>query len=111
MTAMPQLVSLFNAVGGGAAALVAIDDTSVTGRPRRPVSTDGPAVLDVAIGRDLHRLAHRLRQADGPDQRQADHLPGRPILTAVLAIDAVAGTGFLVLFSGWVLSLDSQSAP
>ncbi|MEO8229549.1 MAG: NAD(P)(+) transhydrogenase (Re/Si-specific) subunit beta, partial [Chloroflexota bacterium] len=26
MTAMPQLVSLFNAVGGGAAALVAIDD-------------------------------------------------------------------------------------
>ena len=26
MTAMPQLVSLFNAVGGGAAALVAIED-------------------------------------------------------------------------------------
>src|SRR3989337_271887 len=26
MTAMPQLVSLFNAVGGGAAALIAIDD-------------------------------------------------------------------------------------
>src|SRR5712672_3355686 len=26
MTAMPQLVSMFNAVGGGAAALVAIDD-------------------------------------------------------------------------------------
>jgi NAD(P) transhydrogenase subunit beta len=26
MTAMPQLVSLFNAVGGGAAALVAIHD-------------------------------------------------------------------------------------
>ena len=26
MTAMPQLVSLFNAVGGGAAALLAIDD-------------------------------------------------------------------------------------
>ena len=26
MTAMPQLVSMFNAVGGGAAALVAIHD-------------------------------------------------------------------------------------
>ena len=26
MTAMPQLVSLFNAVGGGAAALIAIDE-------------------------------------------------------------------------------------
>ena len=37
MTAMPQLVSLFNAVGGGAAALVAIDDYfRVQARPRKP---------------------------------------------------------------------------
>ena len=36
MTAMPQLVSLFNAVGGGAAALVAIDDyVRIVGRGRR----------------------------------------------------------------------------
>ncbi|MEJ7697068.1 MAG: NAD(P)(+) transhydrogenase (Re/Si-specific) subunit beta [Candidatus Limnocylindrales bacterium] len=34
MTAMPQLVSLFNAVGGGAAALVGIDDSSAL-RERR----------------------------------------------------------------------------
>jgi len=37
MTAMPQLVSLFNAVGGGAAALVAIEDflklTGAAGAP------------------------------------------------------------------------------
>ena len=52
MTAMPQLVSLFNAVGGGAAALVAINDyVHVTG------STAGVAesvtiftILDVLIG-------------------------------------------------------------
>ena len=34
MTAMPQLVSLFNAVGGGAAALIAIDDYLRARRPR-----------------------------------------------------------------------------
>jgi len=51
-THMPQLVSLFNAVGGGAAALIAIDDyIHVTGWGRpcrsRPRSF---TVLDVVIG-------------------------------------------------------------
>ena len=37
MTAMPQLVSMFNAVGGGAAALVGIHDYMQAGRrSRRP---------------------------------------------------------------------------
>ncbi|MBO0803372.1 MAG: NAD(P)(+) transhydrogenase (Re/Si-specific) subunit beta [Nocardiopsaceae bacterium] len=52
MTAMPQLVSMFNAVGGGAAALVAVHDyisleasgTSVLG------TTTVTTVLDVIIG-------------------------------------------------------------
>ena len=36
MTAMPQLVSLFNAVGGGAAALIAIADfVRLAGTARR----------------------------------------------------------------------------
>ena len=39
MTAMPQLVSLFNAVGGGAAALIAIDDYLEVRRAR----TSSPA--------------------------------------------------------------------
>ena len=43
MTAMPQLVSIFNAVGGGAAALVGIDDyvrlASAGDRPSRPRSS------------------------------------------------------------------------
>ena len=40
MTAMPQLVSLFNAVGGGAAALIAIDDyLGLTARRVGPAST------------------------------------------------------------------------
>ena len=52
MTAMPQLVSLFNAVGGGAAALIAIDDylrlsgevTSIS------LQISIPTVLDILIG-------------------------------------------------------------
>src|SRR5262249_44601105 len=49
MTAMPQLVSIFNAVGGGAAALVAIRDyMSLTGGGA--ASTSIPTVLDVIIG-------------------------------------------------------------
>jgi len=60
MTAMPQLVSLFNAVGGGAAALIAIDDylrLAAPGFTFNPLGTVGipleiaiPTVLDVVIG-------------------------------------------------------------
>jgi len=57
MTAMPQLVSLFNAVGGGAAALIAIDDyirlaSAQTFAPGSaiPLEVSIPTVLDVVIG-------------------------------------------------------------
>ena len=49
MTAMPQLVSVFNAVGGGAAALVAILDFSSRGAGVA-ASISVPTVLDVIIG-------------------------------------------------------------
>jgi NAD(P) transhydrogenase subunit beta len=52
MTAMPQLVSLFNAVGGGAAALVAINDyVKLAGATAGvPESTTITTILDVLIG-------------------------------------------------------------
>jgi NAD(P) transhydrogenase subunit beta len=56
MTAMPQLVSLFNAVGGGAAALIAIDDyirlaNAQTLLPNSiPMQITVPTVLDIVIG-------------------------------------------------------------
>ena len=49
MTAMPQLVSIFNAVGGGAAALVAIRDFMTIGGSIG-ASTSVPTLLDVIIG-------------------------------------------------------------
>jgi len=52
MTAMPQLVSIFNAVGGGAAALVAIHDyINLAGRAAGPAeSITITTLLDVLIG-------------------------------------------------------------
>jgi NAD(P) transhydrogenase subunit beta len=50
MTAMPQLVSLFNAVGGGAAALIAIGDGIPHPLGDAPVRVTVPTVLDVVIG-------------------------------------------------------------
>jgi NAD(P) transhydrogenase subunit beta len=52
MTAMPQLVSVFNAVGGGAAALIAIEDYlhfAAAGSPVR-LDTNIFIVLDIIIG-------------------------------------------------------------
>jgi NAD(P) transhydrogenase subunit beta len=52
MTAMPQLVSLFNAVGGGAAALIGIDEyiRLVNAPEAAPVTTTVFVVLDIVIG-------------------------------------------------------------
>src|SRR5207247_3328116 len=57
MTAMPQLVSLFNAVGGGAAALIAIDDYIRLSNVQTfapggaiPLQVAIPTVLGVVIG-------------------------------------------------------------
>jgi NAD(P) transhydrogenase subunit beta len=53
MTAMPQLVSVFNAVGGGAAAMVAIDDyVKLATSAARGVGevTTVTTLLDVLIG-------------------------------------------------------------
>jgi NAD(P) transhydrogenase subunit beta len=49
MTAMPQLVSMFNAVGGGAAALVGIHDYMQAGA-RASATTSVTTLLDVIIG-------------------------------------------------------------
>ena len=51
MTAMPQLVSLFNAVGGGAAALIAIDDyLRLVGADTVRLDLHVFIVLDIIIG-------------------------------------------------------------
>ncbi|GID30553.1 NAD(P)(+) transhydrogenase (Re/Si-specific) subunit beta [Paractinoplanes brasiliensis] len=93
MTAMPQLVSLFNAVGGGAAALIALGD--------HPASTQAEVtgVLDVLIG------ALTFSGSLIASGKLAGRVPGRPIvvpygrlisiaLAAVAAVMAVLVVGF-----------------
>jgi NAD(P) transhydrogenase subunit beta len=101
MTAMPQLVSLFNAVGGGAAALIGIDDyIRLAGASTAiPLDTTVATVLDVLIG--CVTFTGSL-VASGKLQGL---ISGRPIvirggrgLTAFVAIVAVAGA--IYLFSG-----------
>jgi NAD(P) transhydrogenase subunit beta len=109
MTAMPQLVSLFNAVGGGAAALVAVDDyLRIVGQPEQTVSTTIFVVLGAVIG--CITFSGSLI-ASGKLQGL---IPGKPIIfpnsrsiTIVLAIVTVLGFVGLVLASAGGLSLSS----
>jgi len=95
MTAMPQLVSLFNAVGGGAAALIAFGDAiqhaGSVDLGQLPISTTLTTVLDLLIGGVTFSGS---LIAGG---KLAGLIPGRPItfpvgrlLNALLALVAVA---------------------
>ncbi|RSM68032.1 NAD(P) transhydrogenase subunit beta [Actinoplanes sp. ATCC 53533] len=78
MTDMPQLVSLFNAVGGGAAALIAFGDAVAhTGHlAGLPLQTSLTTVLDLIIGGITFSGS---LIASG---KLAGKVPGRPILIA-----------------------------
>jgi NAD(P) transhydrogenase subunit beta len=108
MTEMPQLVSLFNAVGGGAAALVAIEDfLKLTGAAGAPVSTTIFVVLDVVIGAvTFTGSLVASGKLMGIISGKPIIFPGTRILTVVLAVVAVAGTALLVLGAAGTVELD-----
>jgi NAD(P) transhydrogenase subunit beta len=99
MTAMPQLVSLFNAVGGGAAALVAGHDViRVAAAGPVPTRMAVATVLDVAIG--AVTFAGSLvasGKLQGIIAGRPLVFPGVRILNAVLALAVLAGGGYLVV--------------
>jgi NAD(P) transhydrogenase subunit beta len=112
MTAMPQLVSLFNAVGGGAAALVAIEDFIGHTTTHTPlVSTTVFTVLDVVIG------AVTFTGSLLASGKLMGVVSGKPIilpftrpLTVFVAAAVVAGTGLLVLDAAGTVTLDPSVA-
>jgi NAD(P) transhydrogenase subunit beta len=100
MTAIPQLVSLFNAVGGGAAALVALAGFVRLGGlagsaiPTRVVVA---TVLDVLIGGvTFSGSLIAAGKLQGWISGQPLVFPGARVLTAVLAAVAVGGSAYLL---------------
>ena len=106
MTAMPQLVSLFNAVGGGAAALIAIDDYLRFANAGESVALETTifVVLDVIIG-SITFTGSLI--ASGKLQGLIDGkpimIPGGRIITAALAVATVVAAVYL--FAGNVSPL------
>jgi len=112
MTAMPQLVSLFNAVGGGAAALVAIEDfVSRVAASTPVVSTTVFTVLDVVIG------AVTFTGSLLASGKLMGVVSGRPIilpftrpLTFLVAAAVVVGTVVLMADAGGAVELQPAAA-
>ena len=100
MTAMPQLVSLFNAVGGGAAALVAIDDflrLSTAPNSQASVSDTIFVVLGAVIGSVTFSgslIASGKLQGLVPGRPII--LPGTRLVTVLLALIVIGATAALV---------------
>lgn len=102
MTAMPQLVSLFNAVGGGAAALVALFDyLHVVGTPEESISTSIFVILGVVIGSvTFTGSLIASGKLQGLISGQPIKVPGGVGTTAVLGIVTAVATLLLVLSAG-----------
>jgi len=98
MTAMPQLVSLFNAVGGGAAALIAIDEylkfASSGTVPGLQVNV--ATVLDIVIG-GITFTGSLIASGKlmGVISGKPIKVPGGQLVTAGLALITVVGALFL----------------
>ena len=100
MTAMPQLVSLFNAVGGGAAALIAIDDyLRLAGSGGTiDLQTSVPTVLDVLIGCiTFSGSLIASGKLQGLIAGKPIRIPGGQVVTAGIAVLAIAGALYLFL--------------
>ncbi|MEV4702915.1 NAD(P)(+) transhydrogenase (Re/Si-specific) subunit beta [Actinoplanes sp. NPDC049316] len=113
MTAMPQLVSLFNAVGGGAAALIALGDAVQRSHEAATpgVQTTVTTVLDVLIG------GVTLSGSLVASGKLAGLVPGRPVTvpggrwaTVLLALTAAGLAGFFVAGRTGALGLSGIAA-
>jgi H+-translocating NAD(P) transhydrogenase subunit beta len=99
MTAMPQLVSIFNAVGGGAAGLIAIEDYSTAvGAGRADVWLSVFVVLGSILGSvAFSGSVVATGKLQGLISGQPIVFPGSRLVTVALALIALGGTLALVL--------------
>ena len=114
MTAMPQLVSMFNAVGGGAAALVAIHDyirlaAEITGPAEATTIT---TLLDVIIGAvTFSGSIIAAGKLQGVITSAPVTFPGARVINILLAALALAAGGYMIatpsLPALWIVILAS----
>ncbi|HEY8986101.1 MAG TPA: NAD(P)(+) transhydrogenase (Re/Si-specific) subunit beta [Streptomyces sp.] len=99
MTAMPQLVSVFNAVGGGAAALIAVDDLLQSADPAGlGARVSLPGALDIVIGAvTFSGSLIAAGKLQGVVSGAPVVFPGARLLNLLLPVSFVAGTVWLVL--------------
>ncbi|MGC0343135.1 NAD(P)(+) transhydrogenase (Re/Si-specific) subunit beta [Streptomyces sp. SLBN-8D4] len=96
MTAMPQLVSLFNAVGGGAAALIAVND--LLRLENAGARTSLPGALDIVIGAvTFSGSLVAAGKLQGLVSGAPVVFPGARLLNVLLPASFVAGSIWLVL--------------
>ncbi|WP_028809953.1 NAD(P)(+) transhydrogenase (Re/Si-specific) subunit beta [Streptomyces sp. 351MFTsu5.1] len=99
MTAMPQLVSVFNAVGGGAAALIAVNDLLRIENAGARVSV--PGALDIVIGAvTFSGSLVAAGKLQGLVSGAPVVFPGARLLNVLLPVSFVAGSVWLVLDPG-----------
>ncbi|HVV76989.1 MAG TPA: NAD(P)(+) transhydrogenase (Re/Si-specific) subunit beta [Mycobacteriales bacterium] len=94
MTSMPQLVSLFNAVGGGAAALIAIAEYDIHTHPSGGTAT--ATVLDVVIGGITFTGSLLAALKLQGHLSQPVSFPGSRVASGLLAATAVGGAGWVI---------------
>jgi NAD(P) transhydrogenase subunit beta len=99
MTAMPQLVSLFNAVGGGAAAIIAVGDLLQADHPAAlGARVSLPGALDIVIGAvTFSGSLIAAGKLQGIVSGAPVVFPGARLLDVLLPVSFVAGTVWLVL--------------
>jgi NAD(P) transhydrogenase subunit beta len=98
MTAMPQLVSLFNAVGGGAAALIAIDDYIRIAGSGALIGLDTHIfiVLDIIIGSvTFTGSLVASGKLQGLISGKPIMIPGGRLVTVALAAITILAAGYL----------------
>ena len=102
MTAMPQLVSVFNAVGGGAAALVAIMDYMNEGASVS-AATSVTTLLDVIIGSvTFSGSIIAAGKLQGVITSAPVTFPGARIVNLILVAAAVGVGGYLIASPGLI---------
>jgi H+-translocating NAD(P) transhydrogenase subunit beta len=113
MTAMPQLVSLFNAVGGGAAALIALGDAMAHASELSvlPLQTTITTELDLVIG------AVTLSGSLIASGKLAGLVPGRPLIVPggrwialLLALATIVLAGLYLTHHGGIAALAGIAA-